>query len=80
MASRSSAVRFNSSEAPKPAPQQSKNLVPFGLALGAGIVGWYYYMYGGAVEKKGVDEFVKNQEKIVEREHQASKDQVTSME
>ncbi|BEJ12830.1 hypothetical protein CspHIS471_0300040 [Cutaneotrichosporon sp. HIS471] len=75
-----SAVRFNSSEAPKPAPQQSKNLVPFGLALGAGIVGWYYYMYGGAVEKKGADEFIKNEDKIVEREHQASRDQVTSME
>ncbi|KLT40569.1 hypothetical protein CC85DRAFT_287295, partial [Cutaneotrichosporon oleaginosum] len=55
-------------------------VVPFGLALGAGVIGWYYYMYGGAVEKKGVNEFIKDEAKIIEREHQASKDQVTSLE
>jgi hypothetical protein len=52
-------------------------VVPIGLALGAGTIAWYFYMYGGSVEKKGAEKFVRDEAKIVEREHQASKVGVT---
>lgn len=48
-------------------------VLPVGIALGAGSLIYYFFMYNGKVEQKAVNAFRTDEDKIVEREHQASK-------